>query len=245
MEIRTFAVYAAALLLCAGCSTGRDYWSDRLDDAKDVVSFTVGLGFGVKAQAGPLQVDTGYNYAPAYGLRGGELLAGRLKHDRYYHVEEGNIGVPFFFCNMEIFYPGKHAADRGKTYCALTPLLPFFILRPDEHSTTYCNSCSWHRKHARSRAEREKYAKLSSEEQKKRKDKRAPLTAEEAQALQKKLEDENPKDLPFDGWRAWYKYTDIEVTAAVIGGFSIGINPGELLDLLAGFFGLDIYRDDL
>ena len=49
----TAAVSALVLLLCTGCSTGRDYWSDRLDDAKDVVSFTVGTGFGVKAQAGP------------------------------------------------------------------------------------------------------------------------------------------------------------------------------------------------
>ena len=42
-----------------------------------------------------------------------------------------------------------------------------------------------------------------------------------------------------------YKYSGIEVTAALIVGVSIGINPGELLDFLAGFLCLDIYGDDL
>lgn len=244
-SLKALIVSATALLACAGCSTGHDYWRGRLDDAKDIGSFTVGLGFGVKARVGPLQVDSGYNYSPVYGLRGGELLPGRMRHGRDYHVEEGNIGVPWFFCNMEIFYPGRHAADRGKAYCALTPLLPVFVLSPDEHSTAYCNSCSWHRKRARFRAAKEKYEKLPPEERKKYPYKHVKLTEEETKALRDKLDAENPKNLPFDGRRAWYKYADIEVTAALFGGFSIGINPGEFLDLLAGFVGLDLFRDDI
>ena len=240
----TPALAVAALLTGAGCSAGRDYWTDRLDDAKDIVSFTVGLGFGVKVQAGLVQAGL-YNYSAGYGLRGGEFLPGLIAHSADYHVDEGNIGVPLLFCNTEIFYPGKHAADRGKAYCALTPLLPFFVLCPNDHSTGYCNSCAWGRKAARFKAEREKYAKLPPEEREKTRGKRVPLTEEEKKALKEALDKENPPDLAFDGHRAWYKYSSIEVTVALIGGFSLGINPGELLDFLAGWFCLDMYRDDL
>jgi len=161
------ALFAAAVLtVCAGCSAGHDYWTNRLDDAKDIVSFTVGRGFGVKAQAGPVQADTGYNYASRWGLRGGELLRWK-KHAGDYHVCEGNIGVPLLFCNAEIFFPGKHAADRGKAYCAATLLLPFFVLCPEEHSRTFCNHCAWERRGALHRAEEEKNKKLSPEERKK------------------------------------------------------------------------------
>ena len=232
-------------VLCSGCSAGTDYWTNRLDDAKDMVSFTAGSGFEVKVQAGPVQADTMYNYASRYGLRGGEFLPGRIKHSGEYHVSEGNTGVPLLFCNTEIFFPGKHAAARGKAYCAMTPLLPVFILLPEAHTTAYCNSCSWKRKAERRKRQRETYAELPPEEQKKIRGGLAPLTEAEKKTLNDALDKENPPDLPFDGRRAWHKYSDIEVTAALGGGFSIGINPGELLDFLAGFVCLDLYRDDI
>ncbi len=234
--------------LCTGCSSGTDYWTNRLDDAKDIVSFTAGTGFGVKAQAGPIQADTGYNYAPFGGLRGGEIFSAGgnpEKHTAEYHVGEGNIGVFLPFCNAEIFFPGRHAADRGKAYCALTPCLPVFILSPDDHSLTFCNSCAWKRTSARRRAQREKYARLSPEEQKKVSGQLAPLTEAEEKTLREELDKMYPPPQVFDGWRAWYKYSSIEVTVALFFGFSTGINPGELLDFLAGFVCLDIYRDDI
>ena len=55
----------------------------------------------------------------------------------------------------------------------------------------------------------------------------------------------NLLSLYIDGRRAWYKYSSIEVTAALFAGFSIGVNPGELIDVLAGFACLDLYGDDL
>ena len=235
---------AAVLAVGAGCSAGHDYWTNRLDDAKDIVSFTVGWGFGVKAQAGPIQADTGYNYASRWGLRGGESLRWK-KHAGDFHVCEGNIGVPLPLCNAEIFFPGKHAADRGKAYCAATLLLPVLVLCPEEHSRTFCNHCAWERRGALYRAEEEKNKKLSPEERKKVKGSWVPLTKEEEKNLDDAMNKENPPDLPFDGRRAWYKYTGVEVTVALFGGFSFGINPGELLDFLAGFFRLDIFRDDL
>jgi hypothetical protein len=40
-------------------------------------------------------------------------------------------------------------------------------------------------------------------------------------------------------------YTQIEVVGGFIGTLRVGINPGEMADLLLGIFGLDIYKDDL
>ena len=232
-------------VLCSGCSAGTGYWTNRLDDAKDIFSLTMGRGFGVKVQAGPVQADTMYNYASRYGLRGGEFLPGRIGHSGEYHVSEGNIGVPLLFCNTEIFFPGKHAAARGKAYCAMTPLLPVFILLPEAHTTAYCNSCSRKRKAEQRKLQKEKYAELPPEEQKKIRGGLAPLTKAEKKVLNEALDKENSPNLPFDGQRAWHKYSDIEVTAALGVGFSFGINPGELLDFLAGFAGFDLYRDDI
>ena len=214
-------ITGALIALLSGCSAGRDYWGNRLDDAKDVFSLTAGRGFGAKVQIGPVQVDL-YNYASLYGLRGGEILDGAHPHSAEYHVEEGNIGVPLLFANTEIFYPGKHAAERGKAYCAMSPLLPFFILLPDEHSRSFCNSCAW----------KEKF-----------RNRKAQKTPEEASPESEK--DENPRALPSHGRRAWYKYSSIEVAAALFAGFSVGFNPGELIDFLAGFACLDLYGDDL
>lgn len=41
-------------------------------------------------------------------------------------------------------------------------------------------------------------------------------------------------------------YTQIEVCAGLIySGFRVGVNPGELVDFLLGFSGIDIYGDDV
>ena len=39
--------------------------------------------------------------------------------------------------------------------------------------------------------------------------------------------------------------TEIEVAAAVGVGFRFGLNPGELLDFFVGWFGIDIFDDDI
>ena len=41
------------------------------------------------------------------------------------------------------------------------------------------------------------------------------------------------------------RWTQIEVAAGLLGGVRLGFNPGELLDLLLGFFGVDLYDDDV
>ena len=41
------------------------------------------------------------------------------------------------------------------------------------------------------------------------------------------------------------RWTQIEVAAGLVGGVRLGFNPGELLDFVLGFLGLDLYGDDL
>ncbi|MBI3395976.1 MAG: hypothetical protein HY042_09085 [Spirochaetia bacterium] len=42
-----------------------------------------------------------------------------------------------------------------------------------------------------------------------------------------------------------YYYTQIEITVGIYFGIKLGINPGELLDFILGFVGIDIMGDDL
>ena len=41
------------------------------------------------------------------------------------------------------------------------------------------------------------------------------------------------------------RWTQIEVAVGLLGGVRLGFNPGELFDFILGFFGEDIYGDDL
>lgn len=41
------------------------------------------------------------------------------------------------------------------------------------------------------------------------------------------------------------QFTQIEVAGALLGSVRLGFNPGELLDFLLGWFGIDIYGDDI
>lgn len=47
--------------------------------------------------------------------------------------------------------------------------------------------------------------------------------------------------------KAWMKpyYTQFEVDAGFVVGLKVGVNPGELLDFFLGFFGVDMYGDDI
>jgi len=40
-------------------------------------------------------------------------------------------------------------------------------------------------------------------------------------------------------------YTQIEVTASILGGVRLGFNPGELLDFILGWTTVDFFKDDL
>lgn len=42
-----------------------------------------------------------------------------------------------------------------------------------------------------------------------------------------------------------YYYTEVEVAVGLGGTLRVGVNPGEAVDFLLGWFRIDIYRDDL
>ena len=50
-----------------------------------------------------------------------------------------------------------------------------------------------------------------------------------------------------DGKALWPHpyYTDIRVTVGCGPAVTLGFNPGELLDFMLGWFGIDVYKDDL
>jgi len=227
----TLAVAVAVFL--SGCSTGKDYWQNRWDDACDIVTAGIGGGFGAKAYVFGLQVDL-YNYSPLAEVRGGEAFVFH-KHSEEYHVEEGNIGVPLLGANSEIFYPGGRSVKRGKAYCGSTPLLPFFILDTEKNSKDYCNTCAWHsksafnRKYENRQMSQEEWAKL-----------RRQFYAEFGESPKFG----GKKNLEFDR-PAWCVYTDVNLVAAIGFGFRLGFNVGEFADFLLGWCGVDILKDDL
>jgi hypothetical protein len=59
------------ILLAQGCASGR-FLADRGNDASDIITCTVGVGFGVKARVGPVQVGALVN-RDVTGLRGGQF----------------------------------------------------------------------------------------------------------------------------------------------------------------------------
>ena len=59
----------ATALLASGCAT---YVRDRVADAGDIFTVTVGTGIGVTAKAGPIHSGLGFDI-DLYGLRGGEF----------------------------------------------------------------------------------------------------------------------------------------------------------------------------
>jgi hypothetical protein len=46
-------------------------------------------------------------------------------------------------------------------------------------------------------------------------------------------------------WRVHPYYTQVEAQVGVLGSLRLGVNPGELVDFIFGWCGLDIFRDDV
>ncbi len=248
-DLLPIAAVAIGLLWTeTGCSSGTDYWRNRLDDAADICTFSIGTGFGVKAQVGLLHISPAYNYSEWAALHGGESFLAQC-HNATYHVEEGNIGVPFPFVNDEVFYPNEHAARRGKTYSGSTVFLPFLLPRPDgAASKNDCNSCAWMTSRAVQKAAEEKIRQARERGEELENPSHTwegYLSDEELELINNAPENGGPCELRSYDKKAWYIYSDINVVAAAFGGFSCGVNPGELVDFLIGWAGLDLYNDDL
>ena len=178
------------VLALLGCSCTPAYWADRRRDAADVFTATAGVGFGVKVQAGAVEVAPLYFYMPMAGWHGGEWYEYR---DSGFHSSEGNTPVfPFPFLYCEGMFPSDRAAVRGKAYSSFGMICFSVPIR-------YVSGC----------------------------------------CLCVPREPEEDEPYPF------YKFTDINVVAALGLGMRVGFNPGELADFLLGFTTLDFYGDDI
>lgn len=151
---------------------------DRGRDARDVFTFTLGEGMGVKARVGPFQSGL-LVQRDAWGLRGGGSPGGRgaSPRDDVSPIPD-TLDLQLIVLGNDAFPTGVPLVqDRHKSYEALT--VAFF--------STVKPKCG-----------------------------RVPSY-----------------------------YTAIEAVAALGGSVRLGFNPGELLDFVLGWFGLDLYRDDL
>ena len=104
----------AGCLLSSGCLCA--YWGNRWRDTKDVLTCTVGLGLGVKARVGPLQVPliAQSDYA---GMRCGECFASPMREDFWTYASEAGYVVdqpiPVYLRDRDTLYSGHETFDPG------------------------------------------------------------------------------------------------------------------------------------
>ena len=127
--------------LCSGCaSTG--YMGNRMRDAGDIFTASVGFGAGAKARVGPVQVGLMANI-DMLGLRGGrcgdivwyetptrETIAPYPYKMRKFPEKEYPWAYPRFVFGNDRYHVGDDRsmiALRGKTYEAVSPI-PFLAL---------------------------------------------------------------------------------------------------------------------
>lgn len=122
-------------MLCAGCATG-GYVGDRMHDAADVFTVSVGVGGGVKARVGPVQTGVLLDM-PKAGLRGGRLSVYSGEKEEF--IPENHdfqmvcFGVEGFSLTDDLRHKGFQAGattsgEFGETY------IPFFHrVRSSDH----------------------------------------------------------------------------------------------------------------
>ena len=122
-------------VLCSGCTT-TGYVGDRMRDAGDVFTATVGMGAGAKTRVGPIQVGVLYNI-DMWGLRGGDfgpvpwyetctrdgLFPIPARWIRYPLIDAGPFGEERFACNCK----QDVSWQRGKSFAGTAPI-PFLGL---------------------------------------------------------------------------------------------------------------------
>lgn len=132
--LAALAVGAVLAALCAGCA-GMGYLADRGRDAADVVTAGVGMGAGLKARAGPVQVGALGNI-DMWGLRGGQL--GEVA---FYETLTRDVLLPWpsqgVFGEERYVYeaPRQMPHRRGKGFRAKAPLPVIGIADQPEYYT--------------------------------------------------------------------------------------------------------------
>ncbi len=92
-KIAVLAFICSLALMGSGCAT-RGYFADRLGDAGDIFTATVGIGAGAKVRVGPIQPALIFNHDIA-GLQIGRLFAGPLFPEYGFERGEYEVFCPF------------------------------------------------------------------------------------------------------------------------------------------------------
>ena len=105
-----------SITLTSGCAT---YVRDRMADAGDIITVTVGEGLGVTAKAGPIHTGLGYCF-DYYGLRCGEILKRNRGAWDFGEYRSGDFALVILavsgFWSNECNNLPKRAEVRGKTF---------------------------------------------------------------------------------------------------------------------------------
>ena len=165
MSLKSLWIAIGSVLMLTGCR----YWDARGRDSLDIVTCSVGAGFGAKGRVGPVNAGLGF-YAPVYGVESGQ--AGKINGG----MCSGNTDAQILFFGAQSSTQAYELNYRNKAYVAENIIIPF-----SGDIYTGKNPAYW---------------------------------------------------------------TQIEVYAGVFGGLRVGLNPGELIDFILGFTGIDIYGDD-
>lgn len=123
-NLKAFSPFFLLLIGCillSGCASSRPYFMDRARDAGDVVTLTVGYGWGVKARIASVQSGLLYNF-DYWGWRHGFYNKGSGS-------EYGFLDWSILFFSGENFF--KHPDPRGKGFGA-DGLLFLTVIR-DKH----------------------------------------------------------------------------------------------------------------
>jgi len=129
-------IVAAVVVIASmnGCAT--PYMRDRVADAKDIFTATVGIGGGAKARVGPIQAAMFFNQDSA-GLRGGEWYSIMETQELSFAssgIVEASTPLPGILAliggfpiltSVDKFYPKEEENDRrNKNYEAYGILIP-------------------------------------------------------------------------------------------------------------------------
>jgi len=111
----------AVVVTLSGCATS-DYWVDRGRDAADIFTATLGVGAGLKARVGPLQLAV-FENSDLIGLRAGHAFldgSGMIDNEELYILP---FPLPDIWFGGEAFAPDLFGTvrRRGKDFSAKCP----------------------------------------------------------------------------------------------------------------------------
>jgi hypothetical protein len=207
----------ALLILMPACSSL--YWKNRLHDSMDIFTAEVSTqSYGVALRAGPLKFGAHYKSPSGYaaGLRGGQS-------GRYYTAEFAAAFMGADYFQSLPFKDLEKAPKKDPEKEAAESQLP-----ADQAATELFNP--------------EPALPVKSEALLYKRGKefraRSPFGSSIPIQQNRRLLYNRKELAPF------YYYTQLEITLGLYGGLKLGLNAGELIDFLLGFFGVDFMNDD-